>query len=359
MRLIILTYDYTPNSGGIARLCTEIRKQCIATQTDHIVITPVQGPAEKDVVRITGKRGIVELKILRYLKKIKQDDDMILTGTYHPDGLLAWLSGIPCFFLAHGAEVMPYKSFFRRNIWKHYRRRILSHAVKVIANSNYTAELVKNCSPKANVVSLPLAVDNQQFRPTKPKCNNGILHLFSVSRLFRYKAHDFIIDTIAELPKEYKKSINLTIGGNGPYKNTLEELVKKHNLNDCVSFVGFIPEEQLCDYYSESDVFILCSREDEESNKVEGFGLVFLEAQACGTPCIGTHIGGISDAIHDGNGGWLIPQDDKKELSSLLIKLIDNPSLIQTQGQKALKRISEEYTWNIYFHKILDLICFQ
>lgn len=356
MRLIILAYDYAPNSGGIARLCKEIRKQCIVTETDYLVVTPVQGGEEDNVVRITGRRGVVEWKILRYLRSIKREGDVILTGTYHPDGLLAWLSGIPCYFLAHGAELMDGRTVFRKIVWARYRSWILAKAKTVIANSHYTAGLVSKCSTKANVIALPLGVDNEYFHPTKPKHNDGLLHLCSISRLEKFKAHDFVIETIASIPEEYRNKIRFTIGGKGPYKATLEKMVEEQKLQDIVSFAGFISDEELRNFYSEHDVFVLCTREDKETNHVEGFGLVFTEAQACGTPCIGTRAGGIPDAIDDKNGGWLIRQDDQKELYDLLISLVKDKSLIKKQSDLALKRVDVSCNWILYFKELKQIL---
>ncbi len=352
MRIIILAYDFSPNNGGIARLCKEIRKQCITTGMDYLVVTPVQGLDEDNVVRISGCRGVVEWKILRYLRSVRREGDVILTGTFHPDGLLAWLSGIPCFFLAHGAELMEGRTAFRRIVWGRYRSWMLARAKKIIANSHYTASLVCQCSPKANVVALPLGVDNDYFHPTKTKPNDGLLHLCSISRLEKFKAHDFVIETIASLPEEYRNKIRFTIGGKGPYKATLEKMVEGLKLQNIVSFVGFISDEDLRDFYSEHDVFVLCTREDTETNHVEGFGLVFTEAQACGTPCIGTRAGGIPDAIDDKKGGWLIEQDHQKELYDLLISLVKDKCLIKKQSDFALKRINTSCNWRLYFNEL-------
>lgn len=355
-RIIILAYDFSPNNGGIARLCKEIRKQCIATGTDYLVVTPVQGSDEDKVVRISGRRGVVEWKILHYLRSIKREGDVILTGTFHPDGLLAWLSGIPCYFLAHGAELMEGTTAFRKIIWEHYRKWMLAKAKKVITNSHYTAGLVSKCSPEANIVALPLGVDNEYFHPTKGKHNDGLLHLCSISRLEKFKAHDFIIETIASLPEEYRNKIRLTIGGKGPYKDVLEKMVEEKGLRQIVTFAGFISDEELRDFYSEHDVFILCTREDKATNHVEGFGLVFTEAQACGTPCIGTRAGGIPDAIDEGNGGWLIEQDDTNALMDLFVSLIDNPQLLLQQGANARKRVDTSCNWKAYFSELITMI---
>ena len=357
MRLVILTYDFAPNNGGIARLCNEIHKQCMKTDTDYLVVTNVPGDTGNEkVVRITGRRGIVEYRILRYLRKNLRKGDVILTGTFHPDGLIALLTGFPTYFLGHGAEFLPGGSFIRRIIWPVYRRIILAKPKGVISNSHYTAGLVKLCSKKANVIPVPLAVDENAFHPTLSKYNDGKLHLCSISRLEKFKAQDFVIKTIANLPEAYRSCIHFEIGGKGPYKAELEQLVKNLGLENQVSFLGFVADNDLCDFYSRNNLFILTTREDKTIHEVEGFGLVFTEAQACGTPCIGSKSGGIPDAIEDGNGGWLINQDSEVELKTLLMDLIDNPSKLQEQSIMARQRMEADCTWDKYFKSLCEII---
>lgn len=356
-RLIILTYDFAPNNGGIARLCSEIRNQCIATGTPYQVITAVDGPPMDNVVRLPGRRGLSEWRMLRYVHKNIKKDDFVLTGTYHPDGLLGLLSRCKRVnMLAHGGEFLPGNNWLNKVLWSHYRKIVLARATRVIANSHYTAGLVKQCSPQAEVVALPLAVDTGRFRPTRPKHADGLLHLCSISRLLKFKAHDFVIETIASLPAEYRSRIRLEIAGKGAYRPELERLVERHRLGDIVTFLGFVADDDLCDFYSRNDAFILCTREEPENRRVEGFGLVFTEAQACGTPAIGTRAGGIPDAVSDGNGGWLIEQDNGSQLARLLMYMVDHPDEVARQGLKARARVSEQCTWDKYFKALTGIV---
>lgn len=359
-RVFILTYDYLPNNGGIARLCFEIKKN-LEKQNIPVTVLCLSSCGldlenDKNVVRISGKRGIVEFKFIFYLKKNSAKDDIILTGTFHPDGLLGLLSGRKVYMLAHGAELLPGKTFFRKRIWSVYRNIILKKADKIIANSHYTEGLVKKCSHKAKSVTIPLAVDANYFHPTCPKLNDGLLHLSSISRLERFKGHDFILKTIAALPNNYKEKIRFRIGGKGSYKVVLEQIVKDLHLSSIVIFDGFVSDTALCDFYSSSDVFILCTREEKTNQNVEGFGLVFTEAQACGTPTIGTRTGGIPDAIKEDCGGWLIEQDSQQQLQDLLIKFIDNPEFLRLEGVKARQRILVSATWDHYVDNLCKVI---
>lgn len=355
-RLVIFSYDFPSNNGGISRLCSEIYNQCHATRTPVLVITCCQGENKSDIIRIKEKRGLLDIKMFLQLKRCLKVGDIILTDTFHPAGFLAELTGYPTYILAHGAEYLPGNSFFRRKLFPQYRKHVLGKATKVIANSSYTKGLVLSCNPLSNVVALPLAVDNVHFHPTKDKSKDGLLHLCTISRLLKFKAQDFVIKTIAKLPNNYKSKIRFVIGGKGEYKTMLEKLVRDLHVEEIVHFCGFIPDNKLCDFYSENDVFILTTREEPCNNNVEGFGLVFTEAQACGTPTIGARTGGISDAIEEGNGGWLIEQDNEEELSKLLMLLIDNPNIKKIEGEKALKRIVNNCTWTIYFNHLKELL---
>lgn len=233
---------------------------------------------------------------------------------------------------------------------------VLNRAKTVIANSNYTKEVVRKYSKKSNVVAVPLAVDELRFKPYMKRTDAQYLCLSSISRLEKYKGHDFIIETISELPTEYRNRIKFNIAGRGTYSKQLQDQISRLNLENTVTILGFIDKEKLCEFYNSSDIFILCTREDSVHNKVEGFGLVFLEAQACGVPVIGTNTGGISDAIEHGNGGWLIESDNKKQLTELLVRLIDAPWEIEEFGRRARKRVESVFTWESYYDRIIAVI---
>src|SRR5690606_20103569 len=155
---------------------------------------------------------------------------------------------------------------------------------------------------------------------------------------------------------EFKSKIHWNIGGTGSYLIDLKVLVKELGIEDNVTFHGFIPDEELPSFYNSNDIFVLCTREQANSTSVEGFGLVFLEAQSCGIPVIGVCSGGIPDAIEEGNGGWLIEQDSEQMLASLLMKLIKNRELVIQEGVKARARVLEKANWKIYNEKLFKII---
>lgn len=355
-KIILVSFDYPPNNGGISRLCKEIVKELDYRGIPYHVITNVPDKTvDKNVTRITGKRGVVEYQILKYLRENSSKNDVVVCDTWHPAGTIAMLSGRRYFVLAHGAEFLPGFTFFRKKIVPIYRNLVLRNASGIIANSHYTEKLVNSLAKGLRTHAIPLAIDAETFIPSKEKnSTDKILRICSISRLEKFKGHDFVLSVISSLPEYYKSRVRFEIGGKGPYKAMLEKQVQDSNLESIVTFLGFLPEDGMNDFYSRNDLFILCTR--EEKDNVEGFGLVFVEAQACGTAVVGTNTGGIPDAIHNGYGGWLIAQDDQEQLSSLLMKFIDNKAEVQKEGEKARRRVIEECSQKQYVDLLLKII---
>ena len=108
------------------------------------------------------------------------------------------------------------------------------------------------------------------------------------------------------LPKVLEKFPNLTylIGGRGEYQKELEKIVFEKNLSKNVRFIGFIQDDEINNIMNACDVFVMPNR--EEKGNVEGYGIVFMDANACGKPVVGGRSGGVNDDIIDGKNGVLV-----------------------------------------------------
>ena len=366
-KLILFSYDFPPSNGGIARLCVEIASG-MNVYYDSVIVLTRKNEGEnfpynlKDVEIITlpEKRIVCEIKALLFLSKLKNKEKYdILCGTWHPESTLALFSGFKnVFVLGHGTEFLSAHSFFRKKIWLgQYANFILKKSKLIIANSNYTKGLIHTISHQSMNYALPLAVNHHFFKPLETeKLQSHQLKIGIVSRIEQFKGHDFIINVIAKLPVAYRNQIEFNIAGTGPYRAELVKLADNLGLNNQVKFHGYVKDLDLPNFYTTNDLFILCSRENPDSISVEGFGLVLLEAQACGLAVIGANTGGIPDAIDHENGGWLIHQDNEAELRELLIRLLDDRTIITKMGIAARNRVLEGYTWDIYCSKLFQLM---
>lgn len=365
-KLIIISYDFPPQDGGIARLCQEIAVGQQKYFTDVTVLTTnrtgnsyTYNFAQINRVEFTGERIRCEVEILKYLRSIKRKEEyVVLSATWHPEGLLAYLSGFKnMFILAHGTELLGGSSRFRKHFWlPFYCKFLLKKANGIIANSKYTKKLVTDIQPKSKTTALPLAVNEKFFKPLENRVDSDTFTICSVSRIEKFKGHDFIAHVLAGLPSNVKENVQWKIAGKGPDLNYLKELVNKLNLTENVVFSGFVSDVELPKFYADSDVFVLCSRASNSSIAVEGFGLVFLEAQSCGIPAIGTNTGGIPDAIENGNGGYLIEQDNEEQLTDILLKLFNDRAALEEQKVRARNRVLNGFTWNHYNKKMFNIL---
>jgi len=369
--MILLSYDYPPNDGGIARLCEAIAVAGMRLGIPVHVVAPHSPNGRTDAsatvpeVRVCFRRPRREWNIYWVLRHLRTSGPVV-TGLWYPDGLLAWLAGNrPLVILAHGSELMPARAAWRRGMWQLLQRRICESADLVVANSEYTRLLVLRSSPKAKVVAIPLGVDHKRFTPEGREIARerlgvaGKLVLSSVSRLHAYKGHETVFRALAQLPEMVRQRFVYLIAGKGPYELALRSEADRLGLGSTVRWLGFVPEEDLPELYRASDLFVLCTRETTDQQEVEGFGMVFLEAQACGTPVVGTRTGGIPDAVREGEGGWLIDQDDATALARVLAQLAEDPAPFRAAGVAARKRVEHECTWDHYMERFLSALSAQ
>jgi phosphatidyl-myo-inositol dimannoside synthase len=368
--LLLFGFEYPPVSGGIARLCAEIGEGLARDHVSARVLTQacaasVAGSSLPEV-RVNSRRPIREWLAFRWLRqqprKLPVVRQTTICGIWYPEGLIAYLAGTrPLVILAHGAEMLSPVERWRRPLWNALQRRVLEAADLVIANSEYTRQLVCSLAPKAHVKVIPLAVDTDRFVPgdreaAKTKFDvTGKRVLCTVSRLHPYKGHDTVLRAIANLASDEREQLVYLVVGQGPYERELRRQAFELGIEAHVRWLGFLSEEELPQVYRASDLFVLCTRDAPEERAVEGFGLVFLEAQSCGVPVVGTRTGGIPEAIRDGEGGWLIEQDDTQKLTDIIRQLLNSPQAFRTAGMQARQGVLRENTWNQYMQRFLTL----
>jgi phosphatidylinositol alpha-1,6-mannosyltransferase len=359
--MLIYSFDYPPNDGGISRLCYELARQWGAAGGDTLVLTqasPAQEsprPPQVREIRTTAQRPRREWESFRTL--VRQRSVPVICGIWYPEGLIATLARVrPRIILAHGTELMPRPSQWRRTLWSRLQRWTLASADLVIANSEYTRRLALRMVPESNVVAISLGVDVRRFSPGDRDAAKGRWGvagktvISTVARLHEYKGHDTVLEALAALPRHNLSQLVYLIAGRGPDRPRLEARAKTLGVESVVRWLGYVAEEELPALYLASDLFVLCTRESKHD--VEGFGLAFLEAQACATPVIGTRTGGIPDAISEGQGGWLIEQDDARELGRMLAALVTDPAPFRRAGNEARARVVRECGWEHYGSRV-------
>jgi glycosyltransferase involved in cell wall biosynthesis len=285
---------------------------------------------------------------------LRDRPDLIISTHVNFLPVAKWLkriANIPYSAVAHGVDV-----------WGPQRNGLgsaLRLADRVMAVSRYTRErmLDELRLEPARVGLLSNTFDPQGFAPgPKPRY---LLKRFSltpeqpviltVARLAsaeRYKGYDQILAALPAIRKAVP-NVRYILGGRGPDRSRIEALVRKLNLEDAVSFAGYIPDHELCDFYNLCDVFAMPS-------KGEGFGIVFLEALSCGKPVLAGNKDGSVDALLDGKLGVLIDPDNLTELTNALLPMLTGTHslAILKQPESLRARVIETYGYEAFVRQV-------
>jgi len=211
------------------------------------------------------------------------------------------------------------------------RKNILS-AQYVFSNSYYTRESLYKAYGILATVSYP-GVDIDSFRPLDLPRKNFVLSIGSIAPI---KKHDFVIDSLARINKDIRP--NLIIIGNFTSKNYMDNLLERAKSKDVtVELKLLISDEELLKLYNEAKMVIY-------PPVMEPFGLVPLEAMACGTPVIGVKEGGIRETIVDGETGLLINRDED-QCAQAIEKLLRDDNLSKELGRKGREYVCQKWNW--------------
>lgn len=240
--------------------------------------------------------------------------------------------------ITYGMEILAFKS-----IWV---SRGLKNSSLVIAISNFTKKIVlqRFKIPEYKIAILFPGYDSGIYRENinvsdlKTKFVTGEKFvILTVARLVARKGHQTVLDSLVRLKEKGFDDFIYLIVGDGPEKLNLQKKIKKLNLENYVKLVGFVPNDQLAKFYNLCDVFVMTPF-DSDKEDVEGFGIVYLEANACGKPVIGSKTGGVEDAIVDGQSGILIKPGDYENLAAAILKLANDKQFRHRLGQYGRER---------------------
>jgi phosphatidylinositol alpha-1,6-mannosyltransferase len=251
---------------------------------------------------------------------------------------------------AHGTEVWEPLSPLRR--WG------LQSAAAVTAPSNFTAStIIKTQGLDSSRVSvLPWAIDpkllksNGTAHTVRPPLPEGKI-LLTVGRMDaaeRLKGVEEVMRALLSVLKNFPDTYYVIVG-EGDDRPRLELRARELAVDTHVIFIGNISDDNLKGYYEACDVYVMPSRQ-------EGFGLVFLEAMACGKPVIGGDHGGTPDVVLDGINGFLVQHGDIEALALRLNRLLGNGELRRQMGEAGRRRVHEQFTFDTFRSGLIQIL---
>jgi len=282
--------------------------------------------------------------------------DLIHAHWSLPQGLMGIaggrLSGIPCVTTVHGSDVYG----LRHPLFKILNSMVIRHSDACTANSTATARKVREISGRKDIEIIPMGFDPEVFTPLDsrnipgPKREKTLLY---VGRLIDWKGVDSLIKALPLVQRRFPETRLLLIG-DGPQRAELMGLCRDLGIEESVKFMGEIPQDLLPEYYSSAQAFVLPSIVNEKG-ETEGLGLVLLEAMACGTPVIGSDVGGIPDIIKNGNTGLLAKPRDPEDLADKIMTVMADKKLAEELSSRASRYITENFSWDSIADRFLKL----
>ena len=240
-------------------------------------------------------------------------------------------------------------------------RRVLLAADRVVVVSRFTEQAVLALlGPEAasRIALIPNGVAGERFRPAPRRedlCRQYGLHGFtfvSVCRLLEKKGVDNALRAFATIFPE-QPDTRFLIVGTGPFESALHALVDELGLRDAVTFAGAVPDAELADHYRAGDVFVMPNRVMPDGD-TEGFGLVFLEANACGLPVISGRDGGSTEAVQDGVNGLVVDGHSVPAIAAAMRRLRDDPALFAHLRKGGLA-VAADADWGMRVYQFLRL----
>ncbi|MFB6363164.1 glycosyltransferase family 4 protein [Paenibacillus elgii] len=375
-RRLFVSIDFPPEKGGIQNYVYGLVSNLPPSET--FVLTDSASEAKRSeteqfdkeqlfpVYRIGLKTKSVAVSFLHLLRllywiirlKRKYGIREIHFGNVLPVGMGGPLAKLLCnvryYTYIHGLDAL---SIIRRKRSYKYVSLLftLKFANKIVCNSDYTkSKLMEIGIREEQLTIIPPGIEMEEQKPRQAEVTLDALRMkwgldgkrviLTVARLVERKGHDVTLKALSKLIVEYP-DLCYVICGDGPDKERLSKLVSEYGLEPYVRFTGVVDDEELAVLYSFADLFIMPSREIIEKGDVEGYGIVFLEANYNRLPVIAGNSGGIPDAVLDNVTGYLVDPLSDGEIAMRIKSLLDNANLCREMGENGFRWVTENCLW--------------
>ena len=359
MTHLLVTNDFPPKIGGIQSYLWELWRR-LPPERFGVLTTPWPGSGEFDaaqpfrVVRTPEKVLLPTPGLARRILSAAADigASLVVLDPALPLGLLGPGLGVAYGIVVHGAEIaLP----GRLPGGSQLLRRVLSGAAVVVAGGGYPAAEARAAARRdLPLVLVPPGVDTGRFRPLDLPARRAARARFdipadarlvlAVSRLVPRKGIDTLM-AAATLLAPGRPDLVVAVAGGGRDRSRLERLAAAGEAD--VRFLGKVPDDDLPALLASADVFAVPCRRRWGGLEQEGFGIVFLEAAACGVPQVAGDSGGAAEAVVSGQTGLVVGEpDDPGAVAAALARLLDDAGLRRQQGRAARRRAEEQFSYD-------------
>ncbi len=286
----------------------------------------------------------------------REKADFIQANWLIPHGIVALIAkkmlGIRYGVSAHAADIFPMKSSFLRLLIK----IILKNSDLCVANSTYTKNFLLNIHRTDKIRVIPIGIDTSYYKKDKAavtrvrkKFSLPEKYIMYLGRFVEKKGLPYLIRAMPKVLELHPELVLVMVGG-GPDFDSVKALILEMGLEKSIRLLGRLPNEDIVPLYAGATLFVGPSIIDSKGD-TEGLGVVFLESLACGTPAIGTDVGGIPDIIKHRKTGLLVPQKDPEKLADAIIELLSDNKLRSRLARYGQEFVRKNFEWNIVAKK--------
>lgn len=369
MRHLLVTNDYPPKVGGIQNYLWELYRRL---PPDEVVVLTRPHPGwrafdeaqDHRIIRVPQPVLIPEPWLAHQINEVVASEEIgvVMYDPAFPLGALAPRMDHRYGVILHGAELaFPGRVQGTRQIVG----EVLRKASLVVTAGDYsTIEAERAAGGSLPIVEVPPGVDIDFYRPSGPDeraaarrafgIEDGQVALLTLSRLVPRKGMDRVIEAAARLAPTHPELVVL-VAGSGRDRRRLERLAARTGAP--VRFLGRVPEETKPALYGACDVFAMLCRVRWGGLEQEGFGIVFLEAAACGVPQIAGRSGGSAEAVAHGESGVVVDRpDDPAAVAAAIAGLVDDASTRAAMGEAARRRAAELFSYDLLAARYRDAV---
>jgi len=362
---LLVTNDFPPKIGGIQTLLWEWWRR-LPPESFAVLTTPYAGANEFDRAQPFLVERTREPVLLPHPWMVRRIDevaervgaDLVVLDPALPVGLVGPSLRLPYDVVLHGAEItVPGRLWGSRQALAH----VLRGARHIVSAGGYpAAEAERAAGRPLPVTIVPPGVDVERFRPldraerSAARRHFGIADdaelIVTVSRLVPRKGFDVAIRAAAQLGTR-RPNFVLAVAGGGRDEQRLRRLAADRGAP--VRFLGRVSHEDLPRLYGCGDVYAMLCRNRWGGLEQEGFGIVFVEAAACGVPQVAGDSGGAAEAVVDGETGIVVRDpEDVGEVVAAFESLLDDPARRRAMGIAARERAVAEFSYDLLAERL-------
>jgi phosphatidylinositol alpha-1,6-mannosyltransferase len=374
MKILIITWNFPPKTGGIENVMYNIWDQ-LRKRNDVFVIAPhanSENSEEPDIFRPKFPQ-LLWFMLFSIFKGaqvvVREKPDVLFAGSAlmcPATVVLARLFRRRVVTQIYGLDVI-----YRNILYQLMVRCVLRRNDRVIAISEMSRnEAVARGTPPNKTVIIHPGTNTETFYMDEDKDEikrkhglDGRKVILSVCRMAKRKGiAEFARNSLPDIVRTVPEAVYLVVGENPSESlthkdNVMQDIrsaIEETELHKHVLLLGRVEFDTLIEIYNLSDVFVLPVI--PIAGDVEGFGVVFIEANAAGIPCVATKTGGIPDAIENGRSGILVEPNDYRTLTDKIVLLLEDSELRKDMGEYGCQRARRSFDWNVIGVQHEDLL---